>query len=138
MKNIDKYTETKSALKAWEKYHDEGGDMLFAAWADEEYIEPRPPTLLEAAEKLIVGYVENWSEDLPSTCLENLLAAVKREKQKPVRNCDMCRTAKEAYDGFRKICYGNACSNCRFRDCETPFKCVLEWLYSDADKEETK
>ena len=47
MKNIEKYTNTKDALEAYNqpKYK----NVPFDKWLDGEYEEPRVPTLLEAA-----------------------------------------------------------------------------------------
>lgn len=140
MKNIEKYKETKDALKAWEKYHDEGGGMLFAAWADEEYIEPRPPTLLEAAETVKNTWHSQWqygSLSIVAKAISNLSDAIDREEALPVRNCDRYRTAKEAYDAFEKSCCKVPCGECRFSGRGGP--CGFSWLYGEAaDKEEAK
>lgn len=113
MTNAEKYPNTQGALEAWRMYGDRGGDKPFDLWLSLSADIAPEPTLLEAAEKLIVGYVENWSENLPSTYFENLRAAVRREKAKPVRNCDKYATAKEAYDAFEKICCKVSCDECR-------------------------
>lgn len=135
MKNIEKYKETRDALEAWDAYHDGGGDMPFAAWAEHEYVEPREPTLLEKA-KMFVDCVEMPSDPQEQKHWDGLCAAIKREKAKTVRNCDKYKTAEEALAGFRKFCYKVECSECRFRDCVPT--CPLAWLYSEAMKEEAK
>lgn len=98
------------------------------------------PTLLEAAEA--VTYT--WRANMPVSIAEvdaainNLYDAVRREKEKPVRNCDRYRTAEEAYGGFMKFC-NSACNTCPFRSSiNNHVGCRFTWLYAEAGKEETK
>lgn len=49
MKNIEKYTNTKDAIEAWDTYRYGGGGTPFDIWLECEFEEPRKPTLLEAA-----------------------------------------------------------------------------------------
>lgn len=66
---------------------------------------------------------------------ENLADAIKREKSKPIRNCDKYKTAAEASNGFKVMCKGiPKCDDCRLKQ----FDCSIAWLYKDADKEEAK
>ena len=141
MKNSDKYTDTKSALKAWNKYHDGGGDLPFAEWAGQKV---DPLTLLEAAEAL----TEKWFAD--GHCWDGKLAdigkkicalfdASERERSKPVRNFDRYKTAKSANDEFSRICSEHAsCEDCQLFD-KTMEKgganCRFIWLYENADKD---
>lgn len=66
---------------------------------------------------------------------DRIEAALKREKEKPVRNCDKYKTAKDAFDGFNKMCDGKTCYRCPFsaerNEC---MSCMLNWLYAEADK----
>ena len=48
MKNIDKYSETKDALEAYEEYRDGRGVLPLSQWLECEYEEPIVKTLLEA------------------------------------------------------------------------------------------
>ena len=52
MKNIDKYSETKDALEAYEEYRDGGGVLPLSQWLECEYEEPIVKTLLEAADMM--------------------------------------------------------------------------------------
>lgn len=54
MKNIEKYKETKDAVKAWDAYQDGGGCMPFADWAEQEYIDTSVTTLLAAAKEAMM------------------------------------------------------------------------------------
>ncbi len=144
MKNIEKYPETDAALKAWDKYHDGGGDMPFATWAKQEYAEPRILTLLEAAEAV----ADEWWITNPNVShgkIADLENAIASEKSRPVRNFDRYKTAEEAYAGFKKFCNGiDDCENCRFKDCDntygspTSHGCMLAWFYEEAEKEDEK
>lgn len=145
MKNIEKYTDTRSALGAWNRYHDGGGAAPFTAWAEQEYDEPRVLTLLEAAEAVADEWRTMDTEpNVRHGKIADLENAIAREKAKPVRNFDRYKTAKEAYAGFRKFCDGiYDCEKCRFKDCDgaygspTSHGCMLAWFYEEAEKEET-
>lgn len=142
MKNIEKYTKTRDAVKAWEEYGDcnyvahgvRGFD--FKTWLQCECVEPRRPTLLEAAERLIIEYVNDWQLKGIKTirCMEDLREAVKSEKQKPVRNVDRYATAEEASRAFVKMCRSHKyCVGCPFREATIEAECVIAWLYAAAD-----
>lgn len=104
MTNAEKYPNTQGALEAWRMYGDRGGDKPFDLWLSLSADIAPEPTLLEAAEKLIVGYVNTWSEGWSSMeCLENLRKAVKREKNKPIRNCDRYNTTRSATRKWAEI-----------------------------------
>lgn len=139
MTNAEKYPNTQGALEAWRMYGDRGGDKPFDLWLSLSADIAPEQTLLEAAEKLIIGFVNTWSGGWSSMeCLENLRKAVKREKNKPIRNCDRYRTVSEASEGFWKFCCKNKCGECRFG--ESRFRngfprCLLAWLYEEAEKE---
>ena len=139
MRNRDKYQLTNDAIEAWDKYHDCGGDMPFDKWLECEFEDPRESTLLKAAE----GLINVWEVHGPRHAaiikkLLDLADAVAREKNKPVRNFDRYKTAKEAYKGFLGVCESGNCPNCRFRHCETACACAIEYLYSEAKKEVSK
>ena len=126
MKNIEKYTNTKDALEAWDKYHDGGGDMPFAAWAEQEAV---PLTLLEAATEV----KETWNAKIPygalsrvATTISVLADAIEHEKKKPVRNCDV-GTAEEQMKRFNKFCFPIKCSECQLYKDEYLYTCILRW-----------
>ena len=137
MKNIEKYTNTKDALDA---YNALGLNKIpFDTWLEREFEEPRVLTLLEAAKEV----VKTWYAKLPEGSIARvgqsivrLSTAIEREKRKPVRNCDKYRTAEEAHVALAEFCGKNECRICRFGDSTRTAGCVLEWLYEEAGKEE--
>lgn len=70
---------------------------------------------------------------------DRIEAALKREKAKPVRNCDKYKTAKGALAGFNEMCDGKTCYRCPFsaerNEC---ISCRFNWLYAVEEKEEAK
>ena len=146
MTNAEKYPNTQGALEAWRMYGDGGGDKPFDLWLSLSADIAPEPTLLEAAEKLIIGFVNTWSEGWSSMeCLENLRKAVKREKQKPIRNCDRYKTGEKAQEAFNSICRTHGvCSECQvraIRKCcgDENTQCQFLWLYAEAEaKKEEK
>ena len=149
MTNAEKYPNTKDALEAYRKWRKNaaiGNGIPFDYWLGCEYVESEPPTLLEAAENLIIGFVNTWSEGWSSMeCLENLRKAVKREKQKPIRNCDRYKTGEKAQEAFNSICRTHGvCSECQvraIRKCcgDENTQCQFLWLYAEAEaKKEEK
>jgi len=137
MTNLEKYPNTADALKVYDAYHDGGGDKPFADWVRQEYVEPRGPTLLRAAEDVL----EAWPISAPtgvllSICIKRLRDAVDRERHKPVRNYDVYRTAQKAekahYDNCRRHISG--CSDCPFSNLQD-VSCEFAWLYAEAKKE---
>ena len=139
MKNIEKYTNTKDALAA---YNALGLNKIpFDTWLECEFEEPRVPTLMEAAQEV----VKAWYAKIPEGSIARvgqsivrLSSAIKREKSKPVRNFNKYKTADEAYRAFRRFCGNNKCSNCRFGNRTKPTDCLIEWLYAEAVKDESK
>lgn len=145
MTNAEKYPNTQGALEAWRMYGDRGGDKPFDLWLSLSADIAPEPTLLEAAEKLIIGFVNTWSEGWSSMeCLENLRKAVKREKNKPIRNCDRYKTGEKAQEAFNSICRTHGiCNECQvraIRKCcgDENTQCQFLWLYAEAAKEEQK
>ena len=135
MKNIEKYTNTKDALEAYNKLNPR---ELFETWLELEFEEPSEQTLLEAANAV----VKAWYAKLPEGSIARvgqsivrLSSAIDREKRKPVRKCDKYRTAEEAQVAFAEFCGKNECRICRFGDSTRTAGCVLEWLYEEAGKE---
>ena len=139
MKNIEKYTSTKDALEAYNQ--PKSKNVPFDIWLQCEYEEPRVPTLLEAAKEV----VKTWYAKLPEGSIDRvrqsivrLSTAIEREKRKPVRNCDMYRTAEEANVSFAEFCGKNECRSCRCGDRKKNAGCVFEWLYEKAEREVSK
>ena len=70
---------------------------------------------------------------------DRIEAALKREKAKPVLNCDKYKTAKDAFAGFNKMCEEKKCSTCPFsaerNEC---LNCSFNWLFAEAEKEVSK
>lgn len=136
MKNIEKYHETKGALEAYNKL--DFKKVPFDIWLECEYEEPCAQTLLEAAEAVI----DEWYYTQQNVTLNDLgekivdlKNAIARKRQNPVRNFDKYETAKEAFDGFREMCFRhnvNECKDCPFRDSHNSALCVFEYLYAEA------
>ena len=139
MKNIEKYTNTKDALEAYNQ--PKSKIVPFEEWLECEYEEPRVQTLLKAAQEV----VKTWYAKLPGGSIARvgqsivrLSTAIEREKRKPVRNCDKYRTAEEANVAFAEFCGKNECRSCRCGDRKKNAGCVFEWLYEKADREVSK
>ena len=137
MKNIEKYTNTKDALEAYNQ--PKSKIVPFEEWLECEFEEPRVLTLLEAAKEV----VKTWYAKLPEGSIARvgqsivrLSTAIEREKRKPVRNCDKYKTAEEACQALKEFCGKNECRICRFGDSTRTAGCVLEWLYEEAGKED--
>ena len=137
MKNIEKYTNTKAALEAYNKL--DFKKVPFDEWLELEYEEPREQTLLEAAEAVI----DEWYYTQQNVTLNNigekivdLKKAIDRERMKPVRNCDKYKTMKEASIAFEKMCEGTECDKCFYDNSSRhPYGCRIAWIFSEAGKE---
>ena len=123
MKNIEKYSNTKDALEAYNSLANES--IPFDEWLKSEYEEPSDPTLLEAAQEVVqevaqavvlsaacsaVVY-ETWYSDLPKgtsmkiiVAIRHLAAAIAREKRKSIRNCDRFDTFEKARTAWFEEC----------------------------------
>ena len=84
------------------------------------------------------GTVGIWSDfggEIARVYADRIEAAHKREKAKPVRNCDNYRTAKDALAGFDKMCEEKTCYMCPFsaerNEC---LSCRFNWLYAEAER----
>ena len=139
MKNIEKYTNTKDALEAYNQ--PKSKIVPFEEWLECEFEEPRVLTLLEAAKEV----VKTWYAKLPGGSIARvgqsivrLSTAIEREKRKPVRNCDKYKTAEAAHVALAEFCGKNECRICRFGDSTRTAGCVLEWLYEEAEMEVSK
>ena len=136
MKNIEKYHNTKDALAA---YNALGLDNVpFDEWLKREYEEPCVQTLLEAAKEV----VKAWYAKIPEGSIARvgqsivrLSSAIKREKSKPVRNCDKYKTAEEAGQALKEFCGKYKCRDCRFGDRVGVTDCTIVWLYEEAGKD---
>ena len=119
MKNIEKYTNTKDALAA---YNALGLNKIpFDTWLECEFEEPRVPTLMEAAQEV----VKAWYAKIPEGSIARvgqsivrLSSAIKREKSKPVRNCDVL-----SKDEVLKMLEDRSFSK----------EDTIEWLYGKAE-----
>lgn len=136
MKNIEKYTNTKDALAAYNALGLK--EVPFDTWLECEVEEPRVPTLIEAAQEVKEAWFANmYPRYFPqvSEAFSCLWDAVEREKRKPVCNKDKYMTANEAIKGFREMCNGiTHCVDCRFRH----VNCGIAWLYEKAGKEDVR
>lgn len=136
MKNIEKYTNTKDALDAYNKLNSR---ELFETWLELEFEETREQSLLEAAEAVI----DEWYHPQQNaTCLNDLCEkivdlkkAVEREKRKPIRNCDKYNTPEDASKAFGLMCENMTCARCPYNQ-GSAFRCKFAWLYDKAGKEE--
>ena len=139
MKNIEKYTNTKDALEAWKQSVEGGVYLSFDEWAKREYEAPRVTTLLEAAKALTDSWLNGGTIAEANKKILALADTIKREKAKPVRNCDKYKTAKDAFAGFNKMCEEKKCSMCPFsaerNEC---LNCSFNWLFAEAEKEVSK
>ena len=123
MKNIEKYTNTKDAMDAYNAL--DSKTVSFDEWLKREYEEPRVTTLLEAAQEV----VKTWYAKIPEGSIARvgqsivrLSYAIKHEKHNPVRNCD----------AFSKDEVLEMLKDRSFSKEDT-----IEWLYEEA-KGETK
>lgn len=127
MKNIEKYTNTKDALEA---YNNSVNNVPFDEWLELEY---KDRTLLEAA-KLVANEFYIFGTPTEKS-LRILGESVDMETKKPVLNCDKYRTAKDAFAGFNKMCAYKQCDRCPYsaERNECPI-CKLNWLYAEVEK----
>lgn len=92
MKNIEKYTNTKDALAA---YNALGLNKVpFDTWLECEVEEPRVQTLLEAADEMVYAWKSEFKPGYParvSKAIGRLSDAIEREKRKPLRSGDTSR-----------------------------------------------
>lgn len=131
MKNIEKYTNTKDALEAYNKL--DFKKVPFDEWLELEYEER---TLLDAA-RLVAN--EYYICGIPTEkSLRILGESVDRELKKPVRNFEKYKTNDEAFVAYTKMCDSRECKIFHFRYCGNSIKCVLAWLYAEAEKEEAE
>lgn len=138
MKNIEKYTNTKDALEAWRQSVEGGVYLSFDEWAKREYEAPRVTTLLEAAKALTDSWLNGGTIAEANKNILALADTIKREKAKPVRNFEKYKTNDEAFVAYTKMCDSRECKILHFRYCGNSIKCVLAWLYAEAEKEEAE
>ena len=139
MKNIEKYTNTKEALEAYNALGLK--NVPFDEWLEGEYEKSRNPTLLDAADYV----VKAWFADLPeiylgkvSSAISILSAAIEHEKHKQVCNLERFATDMDAHEAFIKFCDNQMCKNCRFGNRSKRSGCAIAWLYANAGKEEAR
>ena len=112
--------------------------MSFSEWAK---MEVKLPSLLDAAEAMTKAWFSDGIEGTADVIAEKICVlddVIKREKSKPVRNCDKYRTAADARVGFIEFCRKYTCGKCRFVNNGKPVGCAIEWLYGYASKDEAK
>ena len=135
MKNIEKYTNTKDALEAYNqpKYK----NVPFDVWLEHEYKDPRVQTLLEAAEAVAHSWFDDEKIEALSVKICALVDAIDRENRKPVRNFDKYRTEEEAQEAFAAFCSGiDKCEHCRFSKFNG--RCSITFLYGESKKDVKK
>ena len=135
MKNIEKYTNTKDALNAYNSIISK--KVPFNEWLQSEVEGMGEDTLLEASERVLKVYFPDHREH---GVVDYFRDAIAREKAKPVRNCDKYKTAKDALVGFNKMCKEKTCDRCPFNAerIEEYDICRLNWLFAEAEKEVSK
>ena len=134
MKNIEKYTNTKAALEEYNKL--DFKKVPFDVWLELEYEEPSMQTLMEAAVSLTDSWLNGGTIADANKKILALADVIKREKAKPVRNCDKYKTVKEASIAFVKMCEGTECEKCCYNNStRRAYGCRLAWIYSEAGKE---
>ena len=139
MTNIEKYTNTKDALEAYNSLVFKR--VSFDVWLECEYEDQIFPTLLEAAEGALKSFEERdqyGDLELVKDRMRQLSVAVEREKAKPVLNFEKYKTNDEAFVAYTKMCDSRECKIFHFRYCGNSIKCVLAWLYAEAEKEEAE
>ena len=121
MKNIEKYTNTKDALEAYNQ--PKSKIVPFEEWLECEFEEPRVPTLLETAKEV----VKTWYAKIPEGSLVRvgqsivrLSTAIEREMRKPVRNCDVL-SKDEVLEMLKDRSFSK--------------EDTIEWLYGKAEGE---
>lgn len=114
MKNIEKYPNTKDAMKAYNAL--DSKTVSFEAWLVCEYKEPHAPTLLKAANAATKAWFLHFPGDTLAPVTEaicNLASTIKRKKHNPVRNFGKYKTAEEAVaQGFGKGVTMKKCDTC--------------------------
>ena len=138
MKNIEKYTNTKDALEAWRQSVEGGVYLSFDEWVKREYEAPRVTTLLEAAKALTDSWLNGGTIADANKKILALADTIKREEAKPVLNFEKYKTNDEAFVAYTKMCDSRECKIFHFRYCGNSIKCVLAWLYAEAEKEEAE
>lgn len=138
MKNIEKYHYTQEALDVYNSLS--LNNVPFNEWLECEYEEPREKTLLEAAEAVTDEWYDiqqNINCNDIGEIIVDLENAIAREKAKPVRNFNKYKTANEAFNGFREMCFCNSvneCKDCPFNNVKKFGICVFAYLYAEAEK----
>ena len=136
MKNAEKYPNTADAVKAWNEYRaTDNPDIGISDWLELDYIEPRPPSLLEAA-KSAKQYIESQLQNTFSRAeVAKLERAIVSEELRLKRNFERFETAEEAFDAFRKACRVQWCEACHLKNKILArsggyVPCTARWLYS--------
>lgn len=137
MTNLEKYPNTADAVKAWNEYRAYGNSNIsFENWLGLDYIEPRPPFLLEAAKDARdwMRHSDNDNSVLGRIVYNKLCVAILAEELRLKRNFERFATAEEAFDAFRKACRVQRCEACHLKNKIMArsggyVPCTVRWLY---------
>lgn len=136
MTNIEKYTNTKDALDAYNSI--DFKKVPFDVWLECEYEEPCESSLLEAASDAVAALAMNaviaryTADGAIGEKIRVLRSAIAREKLKPVRNFDRFTTTDAAISEFIKFIRRNKGKDCADK---TSF---ADWLFAEPEKEAAK
>ena len=139
MKNIERYSNTKGALEAYE-LRDKAMSHTFHEWCYLECNEPRPLTLLDALRTARAILTPISLTAFQPAGYKKIVQAIEAEETRPKTNYERFGTAGEATQYFRMECrmYGD-CNYCPMKDiymnpCNFGrMSCFAKWLYSTED-----
>lgn len=126
MKNIDKYTETRTAVAAYRKWFEANKDSMGTPMPMQDWLlNERSPTLSEAAEAVLSA----WKSNLPFASLASIRNEVTALAGAVKRNCDKYLTVDEASAAFIKFIRRNKGKSCADN---TSF---ADWLFAEPEQE---
>ena len=126
MKNIDKYTETRTAAAAYRNWFEANKDSMGTPMPMQDWLlNERSPTLSEAAEAVLSA----WKSNLPFASLASIRNEVTALAGAVKRNCDKYLTVDEAFAAFIKFIRRNKGKSCADN---TSF---ADWLFAEPEQE---
>ena len=126
MKNIDKYTETRTAAAAYRKWFEANKDSMGTPMPMQDWLlNERSPTLSEAAEAVLSA----WKSNLSFASLASIRNEVAALAGAVKRNCDKYLTVDEAFAAFIKFIRRNKGKSCADN---TSF---ADWLFAEPEQE---